>query len=82
MRLFFHKKGAAGYPDPVESIGAADVFAHGFVKWDGCSNWTINEAGWGVMLHACDKEGLTRIGLILGECWDMTRELCEKWIND
>ena len=51
-----------------------EVFAHGFVKWDGCSNWQI-DAQDHVMLHGCSRDDLFRIGAILAACWDWAAEL-------
>jgi len=70
----WHKKGSGSYPDPVESLDEADVFLHGSVKWDGCSNWSIDENDRG-MLHGCSRADLTRIGEVMGKCWDTAQEL-------
>lgn len=56
-----------------------EVFADGSVKWDGCSNWDIGPEG--CMVHGCDKEDLINIGIVLSRCWDLTKELCPKWID-
>lgn len=62
-----------------ESIEQAEVFAHGYVKWDGCSNWRFDEQD-RVMIHGCCKEHLINLGLILAACWDWTAELIpETW---
>jgi hypothetical protein len=63
-------------------IKEAEVFLSGSVKWDGCSNWTFDEQDRGVMIHGCDKNDLLRIGKIMAECWEWTKELCEKWDGD
>lgn len=60
-------------------IDEARVFAHGSVKWDGCSNWTFTDNAEGVMIHGCSRADVRRIGDILGICWDLTAELCENW---
>jgi hypothetical protein len=52
------------------------LIIRGHVKWTGCSNWETNPD---CMLHGCGKEGLTRIGDILGICWDLTKEYCDHW---
>lgn len=51
----------------------------GHVKWDGCSNWTTNED---CMYHACSRQDIINIGLILAECYDWTKELCPNWIKE
>lgn len=65
--------------NPTESIEQAEVFAHGSVKWDGCSNWHFDEQD-RVMIHGCCKEHLINLGLILSACWDWTADLIpETW---
>ena len=60
---------------------AVEVYAHGYVKWDGCSNWDIDELYRG-MLHGCSRRDLLNLGRILGECWDMASDLCLSWNDD
>jgi hypothetical protein len=76
----FHKKGSPSYPDPVETVEEADIFAHGDVKWDGCSNWYFDEQD-SVMLHGCCKDDVLNIGKILAECWDWTKDICPNWLD-
>lgn len=70
----FHKKDADTYPDPVESIDDAEVYLHGAVKWDGCSNWHFDEQD-RVMLHACDRSKLLAFGDVMAKCWDWAKEI-------
>ena len=72
----FHERGALMAPKPVETIEESEPYLHGSVKWDGCSNWHIDEQDRN-MIHGCSKEDLTRIGCILGVCWEWTKDLCE-----
>jgi hypothetical protein len=74
-RALFQKAGCDSM-EPIEDIARAETFAHGSVKWDGCSNWEFQKD---CMIHACDREGLERIGNVLTRCWDLTAELCPKW---
>lgn len=55
-------------------------FAHGFVKWDGCSNWHFDVMD-DCMIHGCTRKDVQRIGDVLGICWDWTKELCSNWID-
>jgi hypothetical protein len=71
-------KGAMGSGDTTNDVTAAEVFLHGEVKWDGCSNWHFDEQE-RVMLHGCSRDDLTKIGAIMAACWDWTAELCPKW---
>ena len=70
---FFHAKDSPSYPDPVETTAEADVFASGDVKFDGCSNWNIDENA-RAMLHGCSRDDLLNIGKVLAECWDIAKE--------
>ena len=73
--LMFAKKDWATLPaDLVESIDEAQVFAHGTVKWDGCSNWHFDEQD-NCMLHGCTRHALINIGEVLAQCWDWTNAL-------
>ena len=72
----YQKSGSTASPDPVPKITESEVYAHGSVKWDGCSNWYFDEQD-KCMLHGCNKKDVVRLGLILGECWDWTSELLE-----
>jgi len=62
--------------DSRENTQGDDIILSGSVKWDGCSNWQTNED---CMLHACEREELVNIGLLMAECWDLTAELCPHW---
>lgn len=64
--------------DITNDLAKAEIFLHGEVKWDGCSNWHFDEQD-RVMLHGCSREDLTEIGEIMGICWDWTAELCSGW---
>lgn len=76
----FQKKGSPTSPVFVDDIKYAEVFAHGSVKWDGCSNWHI-DAQDDVMLHGCSREDLIRVGEILAKCWDLTEAYCPHWLG-
>jgi hypothetical protein len=65
--------------DFTEGIDGIDTVISGSVKWDGCSNWSFDETARGHMTHGCSKEDILSIGLILGECWEWTKELCPNW---
>lgn len=63
---------------PASSIDDAEIYLHGDVKWDGCSNWYFDEQD-RAMLHGCSRHDVARIGEILGRCWDLARDLCPKF---
>lgn len=76
----FHKEGSPSHPDPVRTIEEADIYLHGEVKWDGCSNWHFDQQD-RVMLHGCSREDVQRYGDIMGACWDWASELLPNWIG-
>lgn len=61
-----------------EDIEKAYVYAHGYVKWDGCSNWHFDQQD-DVMLHFCERDQLLNLGVVLQRCWDMTEGLIDSW---
>jgi hypothetical protein len=62
----------------VFSIDEAQVFLHGDVKWDGCSNWYFDEQD-EVMLHFCSKDEAMRLGLLMGRLYELAESLIEHW---
>ena len=56
----------------------ADVYLHGSVKWDGCSNWYFDQQD-RVMLHGCSRADLVNIGEVMAKCWDYARCNLESW---
>lgn len=76
--ILFHRSGAPTYPDPVDSIIDAELYLHGSVKGDGCSNWYFDEQD-SCMLHGCDRGGLVALGEVMARCWDWAAELIPTW---
>ena len=66
--------------DLTSDLKQSELFLHGDVRVNGCSDWHFDEQDRG-MLHGCNKAGLVRIGLIMGECWDWACELCPNFIQ-
>lgn len=64
--------------DHVSDFTQATIFLSGSIKWDGCSNWKFDEQDH-VLIHGCSKEDLTRIGTIMGECWDWASKILPSW---
>lgn len=56
-----------------------EVYLHGEVKWDGCSNWFFDEQQREAVLHGCSKKCLEDIGKIMAECWELTSKYCENF---
>ncbi|WP_174936596.1 hypothetical protein [Burkholderia lata] len=71
---------ACSSDDTVEAIEESEVYLHGQVKFDGCSNWHFDEQD-RVMLHGCCKADVHRFGDIMGACWDWAAELLPNWIG-
>ena len=66
----------------VESIQEAELYLHGEVKWDGCSNWHFDESlsinlfrQDRVMLHGCSRQDVLRFGEVMAVCWDWAAEI-------
>ena len=59
-----------------EEIDEGDFDIGGYVKWDGCSNWSTNPD---CMFHGCSREDISVIGDILSKCWDLTAKYCRVW---
>jgi hypothetical protein len=72
------RKSAMSSMDLTSVLAEAQVYVHGWVKWDGCSDWYF-DAQDDVMLHGCTRHDLKRIGDLLTWCWDQTAKLCPKW---
>jgi hypothetical protein len=64
-----------------ENLDEADLFLHGYVKWDGCSNWHFDEQD-DVMIHFCERDQMENIGKILTKCYDLTKNLIGSWDGD
>lgn len=60
-------------PDPTD-----EIFAHGFVRADGCSNWHF-DAQDQLMIHFCNREELEDIGKLLTFCFDYAADHLETW---
>lgn len=59
--------------DQTENIEDIQPYLHGFVKWDGCSNWHFDEQD-KCMLHGCERGDIQRFGDVMGRCWDHAKE--------
>ena len=70
----WHRAGSPCHPDSVESLELAQPYLHGYVKWDGCSNWYFDEQD-RCMLHGCSRSDIQRFGDVMAFCWDWAKEL-------
>jgi len=71
--ILYHKKNSQVWPDPVRNIDESEIFCHGSVKWDGCSNWHFDEQD-RCMLHAGSKDGIVDLFKPLLECWEIAKK--------
>lgn len=53
----------------------ADTFCHGDIKWDGCSNYWFDEQDKMCIPHACSREDLVNLGILLGRVFDIAAEI-------
>ena len=67
-----------GYEDNEENVEKARQYLHGYVKWNGCSNWAFDEDKI-CMLHFCERNELNQISQVMIACWDWTKELLPTW---
>ena len=74
----FNRKGYTSSPDPVEDIEDAQIFLHGHIKWDGCSNWHFDEQD-SVMLHFCSKKQGEDIGKLFSQLYKIAEENISNW---
>lgn len=79
-RPLFAMRGSNSF-NPVGSVEESEPFASGTVKWDGCSDWHFDECE-RVMVHGCSRHDVTRIGDVLGRCWDMAAKMIDGWSGE
>lgn len=65
--------GARSSPDNVDKLDEAEIYLHGTVKFDGCSDWRFDEQD-RIALHGCSRQGVQRFGDVMGRCWDWAAE--------
>lgn len=80
-KLLFNRKDWTSLPDTVEELVEAQLWAHGRVKWDGCSDWHFDEQEQG-MLHFCTRDQLGDLGELLKFCWDYARDNIPTFCGD
>jgi hypothetical protein len=73
-----NKKDATSSPDPAASIEDSQIFLHGSIKWDGCSNWQFDEQE-RVMLHFCGRKNATNLGILMDRLYDWASEVIPHW---
>ncbi len=56
--------------DETTDIELADVWAHGTIKWDGCSHNHLPQYH-----HECSRQGMKNIGVLFDRLFDLALEL-------
>lgn len=69
----YQRAGAIMSPDTVEDFDRAETYVSGSIKWDGCVNFTF-DAQDECMLHACSREDLLNLGVLLARVHDLAGE--------
>jgi|HubBroStandDraft_2_1064218.scaffolds.fasta_scaffold141923_3 hypothetical protein len=64
-----------------ENLLEANVFLHGDIKWDGCSNWYFDEQD-NVMLHFCGVKSASSLGRLMERMYDITAAKMSKFERD
>lgn len=75
LPLLFGSHGNEG----TEDISKVKPFLGGGIKWDNCANLIFEEDA-GHYLHFCDRQQAVNVGILMGELYDLARELIgERW---
>lgn len=69
----YNRDGYQSSPDPVGDRAMAQVILSGSVKWDGCSDISIDDDP----LHFCGREDVEEFAAILTALYDLASELIE-----
>jgi hypothetical protein len=67
----YNRDGYQSSPDPVEGLESAQVALSGSVKWDGCSDITIDDEP----LHFCGRSNMEEFAALLSAIYDLAAEL-------
>lgn len=77
----FKPKGNRPPCENTSDISEAVSYVTGYIKWDGCSDWTFNQEE-NFCFHFCGQEEIKSLALAMEECWLWAGELIEKWDAD
>jgi hypothetical protein len=67
----YNRDGYQSSPDPVEDRAAAQVAVSGSIKWDGCSDISIDDEP----LHFCGRDNAEEFATLLSAIYDLAAEL-------
>lgn len=77
QRLLYLKKDSIDPYETVEEIMNAEKCIHGYVKWDGCSNWDFHTDE--VLMHFCGRRAAMAFGKVLDRMYQIAREKLEAY---
>lgn len=67
-------------PEPTEDPDEAQVFAVGFIKWDGCANFDLgDDRDDSYRHHTCGRAGMANLGEMLNSVVDVAARVIPKW---
>lgn len=76
----FHRTGALGGPDPTSDIDEAQVFAHGYIKWDGCADFDVGDnREHSFRHHTCGRRHMALCGRMLDSVYDVAARVIPRW---
>lgn len=67
----YNRDGYQSSPDPVEDRAAAQIAISGSIKWDGCSDLSIDDEP----LHFCGRADAEEFAALLSVIYDLAAEL-------
>lgn len=67
----YNRDGYQSSPDPVENRSTAQVMLSGSIKWDGCSDLTVEDEP----LHFCGRSDMGEFAKALSAIYDLAAEL-------
>ena len=70
-------------PDPMScefttDLAKAEIYMHGYIKWDGCSNWHFDIQE-GCMIHFCSVEEGEAIGTLFKSLYAIAARVIPCW---
>lgn len=62
-------------------VELANDYLHGFVKWDGCSNWYFDEQDT-CMLHFCGVNMVQDLMSVMCHCYEVAEDVLDRDLTD
>jgi hypothetical protein len=61
------------WQEETSNIEEAETYVHGFIKWDGCSNWEYNKDS-DIMIHFCGSNEAEFAAKVIPLCYKIASE--------